>query len=139
MCSSDITNFEELTKVILKILPKDKTDAIYVFGSYDTEFFDEDSDIDIGWFSHNTSYSDYTLLEELLAEALEREVDLVDAWDTKILIKNEILAGQHLGAGIGYMSAKFCDWFDNNIDDIIEEVRIYKLVMGGNYYAFKLW
>lgn len=123
-------SLEELSKIILDILPKDKTDAIYVFGSYDTEFFDEDSDIDIGWFSHATSYSDYTLLQEQLEEAINRKIDLVDAWDTKILIKNEILAGRHIGAEIGYMSDKFCDWFDDNIDEIIEEVRIYKLVMG---------
>ena len=128
----NIINFDELTKVILEILPKDKTDAIYVFGSYVTEFFDEDSDIDIGWFSHDTSYSDYNLLEEQLEKDLGREVDLINAWDSKILIKNEILAGQHIGSEIGYMSDKFCDWFDENIDEIIEEVRIYKLVMGGH-------
>ena len=52
--------------------------------------------------------------------------------DSKILIKNEILAGTHIGSEIGYMSDKFCDWFDYNIDEIIEEVRIYKLVMGGH-------
>lgn len=122
----------ELSTIILSILPKDKTDAIYIFGSYDTEFFDEDSDIDIGWFSSNATYSDYAKYEEELEEALNREVDLINAWDSKILITNEILAGEHIGSEIGYMSQKFCDWFDNNIDNIIEEVRIYKLVMGGH-------
>lgn len=44
---------EEIEKIILATIPKDKTEAIYIFGSYNTEFFDDDSDIDIGWFCKN--------------------------------------------------------------------------------------
>lgn len=132
MSNINIMNFEELSSAILTVLPIEKTDAIYIFGSYRTEFFDEDSDIDIGWFSHDIDYSGYLDLEEKLEEVLGREVDLVNAWDSKILIKNEILAGTHIGSELGYMSDKFCDWFDDNIDEIIEEIRIYKLVMGGH-------
>lgn len=132
MSNIDIMNFKELSAAILTVLPIEKTDAIYIFGSYETEFFDEDSDIDIGWFSHDVDYSSYLDLEEKLEEVLGRKVDLINAWDSKILIKNEILAGTHIGSELGYMSDKFCDWFDDNIDEIIEEIRIYKLVMGGH-------
>ncbi|MDU4478955.1 MULTISPECIES: nucleotidyltransferase family protein [Clostridium] len=106
---------EKIEKIILETLPQDKTEAIYIFGSYNTQFFHDDSDIDIGWFCNNVSEEERVLLEYELEQKIGREVDLVFPNKNKILILNEILAGKP----IGRLSKHFCQWFDNNIDEIM--------------------
>lgn len=105
----------EIEKIIIETLPQDKTEAIYIFGSYNTKFFDDDSDIDIGWFCNNVSDEERVLLEYDLEQKIGREIDLVFPNKNKMLILNEILAGKP----IGKLSEEFCEWFDNNIDEIM--------------------
>ena len=40
---------EKIKELIISILNCQETDAIYIFGSYGTKYFTEDSDIDIAW------------------------------------------------------------------------------------------
>lgn len=110
---------EEIEKIILDTIPNDKTEAIYIFGSYNTEFFDDDSDVDIGWFCKNVTEKERVLLEYDLEEKIGRAVDLVIPDKNKILILNEILAGKW----IGELSDKFCIWFDDNITDIQDQAE----------------
>ena len=110
-----VKNREEVERIIIETLPKDKTDAIYIFGSYNTEFFDEDSDIDIGWFCRDVTDEERVLLEYELEKKIGREIDLVFPNKEKILFLNEVLAGKP----IGELSEDFCRWFDCNIDEIM--------------------
>lgn len=105
---------ENIEKIILNTLPKDKTDAVYIFGSYNTVFFDEDSDIDIGWFCHDVTDEERVLLEYDLEQKTGREIDLVFPDKKKMLFLNEVLAGTPIE-----MTKKFAVWFDNNIDEIM--------------------
>ena len=43
---------EKIKELIISILNCQETDAIYIFGSYGTKYFTEDSDIDIAWFTN---------------------------------------------------------------------------------------
>ena len=106
---------EKIEKIILETLPQDKTEGIYIFGSYNTEFFDEDSDIDIGWFCKNVTDEQRVLLEYELEQKIGREVDLVIPNKNRRLFLNEVLAGRP----IGKLSEEFCEWFDRNIDEIM--------------------
>ncbi|WP_294372378.1 nucleotidyltransferase domain-containing protein [uncultured Clostridium sp.] len=106
---------EKIEKIILETLPQDKTEGIYIFGSYNSRFFDDDSDIDIGWFCHDISDEERTLLEYDLEQKIGREVDLVIPDKNRILFLNEVLSGKP----IGILSDEFCEWFDQNIDEII--------------------
>lgn len=107
-------NTEFVYRTILETLPKDKTDAIYIFGSFNTEFFDEDSDIDIGWFCHDIDWGETIDFEEKLEKLLGRKVDLVMPDKDKRLILHEILCG----FPIGPMSDSFCIWFDEIITEL---------------------
>ncbi|MGG7151289.1 nucleotidyltransferase family protein [Clostridium neonatale] len=106
---------EEVEKIIIETLPKEKTDAIYIFGSYNTEFFDEDSDIDIGWFCKDVTDEERVILEYELEKKIGIEIDLVFPNKEKILFLNEVLAGKPIGG----LSEDFCNWFDYNIDEIM--------------------
>lgn len=110
-------SLKEIELAVEKVLPKNKTDAIYVFGSFNTEFFDEDSDIDIGWFCKDTvDYDEIYKLEEELKKELGKNIDLIQAStiNTPLFLLGNILGGKP----IGYMSKKFENWFDTNIEDI---------------------
>lgn len=106
---------EEVEKIIIETLPKEKTDAIYIFGSYNTEFFDEDSDIDIGGFCKDVTDEERVILEYELEKKIGIEIDLVFPNKEKILFLNEVLAGKPIGG----LSEDFCNWFDYNIDEIM--------------------
>lgn len=110
-----VKNREEVEGIIIETLPKDKTDAIYIFGSYNTQFFDEDSDIDIGGGCRDVRDEERALLEYELEKKIGREIDLVFSNKEKILFLNEVLSGKP----IGELSEEFCKWFDNNIDEIM--------------------
>ena len=66
---------EKIKELIISILNCQETDAIYIFGSYGTKYFTEDSDIDIvkkyedinyyrdlydSWFAYKNENSDFT-------------------------------------------------------------------------------
>ena len=69
---------EKIKELIISILNCQETDAIYIFGSYGTKYFTEDSDIDIAWFTN--SPIDLVLrgkFERFLEKVLGLKVDLV--------------------------------------------------------------
>ena len=44
---------DKIKKIILAVLKCNVTDAVYIFGSYGTKYYDsENSDIDIAWFTN---------------------------------------------------------------------------------------
>lgn len=109
-----------ITEIISNVLPKNKTKAIYIFGSYNTDYFDEDSDIDIGWFSTEETVEDSWIYEEILEKKIERKIDLVIVNEnTKPYLLGNILGG----IPIGYMSPDFEEWFDKNIYEIERDME----------------
>lgn len=121
--------------VVSSILPKNITRAIYIFGSYTTEFFNNDSDIDIGWFTTDSSIEDDYLYEEALSRKLNRKVDLVIVTEaTKIFLLGNILSG----IPIGYMSKEFEDWFDRNIYSIEKDMEDILEMMWRRKYNYAL-
>lgn len=109
-----------MEEIISSILPKAKTRATYIFGSYTTEFFDENSDIDIGWFTNVVPVEEQYLYEDALSKKLKRPVDLVVVnEDTKPYLLGNIISG----IPIGYMSSEFEDWFDKNIYSIERDME----------------
>lgn len=112
---------DTVESIILNTLPQDITDAIYIFGSYGTEFFDEAwSDIDIAWFA-NTSidYSKLCSYEFDLCEKLGREVDLVIPDKSNIYFLVEILKNRPLVIN----SEAFTDWLDRFNDWVLDEYK----------------
>lgn len=123
---------EELIEIIKSVLPLDKTDAIYVFGSFGTELFDEDSDIDIGWFvSTKLDLIEPYNLEDKLSKVLKRPVDLVvvEEW-----VPN-LLTSQIIKSKINYLhTEKFAAWLGINIDCVnLFVVNRYGRLFGESY------
>ena len=81
---------------IKDLIPKDKVDALYLFGSYSNGTFTEDSDVDLGIFSENLSYIELVDLEDKISERLGKEVDLVLPEKNDVLLLTEILQGKYL-------------------------------------------
>lgn len=78
------------------IIPFDKIDALYLFGSYANGDYTEESDVDIAVFSDKLTYLDIVDLEDNLAERLNKEVDLVLADKQNTILLREILQGKPL-------------------------------------------
>lgn len=97
-------------EIILNVLPKDITDAIYLFGSCTTEYFVEDSsDIDIGWFTNESvDWLDLEYYKEELENKLGIDVDLVNNEYSKIGLTVNILSGKL----ISNTTDKFDNWLD---------------------------
>ena len=69
---------KSIKKIIISVLNCQETDAIYIFGSYGTKYFTEESDIDIAWFTN--SHIDLVTrgkFERFLEDVLKIPVDLV--------------------------------------------------------------
>ena len=69
---------DSIKKIIISVLNCQETDAIYIFGSYGTKYFTEESDIDIAWFTN--SHIDLVTrgkFERFLEDVLNMPVDLV--------------------------------------------------------------
>ena len=81
---------------IKDLIPRDKVDALYLFGSYSNGTFTEDSDVDLGIFSENLSYIELVDLEDKISERLGKEVDLVLPEKNDVLLLKEILQGKSL-------------------------------------------
>lgn len=111
----------EIEDIIINTLPKNITEAIYIFGSFGTEYFDEDtSDIDIGWFTtQSIDWFDAMEYRDILEDKLQREVDLVVNERDNFNLTYNILSG----TPIGNLSDEFLEWFDIFCDRAIEEVR----------------
>ena len=67
----------EIKKVIHEIFTRDDIDACYIFGSFLTNRFTEESDIDIAILG-NIELEDRLYIEGLLEEKLGRAIDLVN-------------------------------------------------------------
>ncbi len=101
-----------IKKKIINLLNWNATEAIYIFGSYGTEYYEEDaSDIDIAWFT-NKKIDLVTRMKfkNILEEVLDIEVDLVvvDENSTEYLLFNIFETGECIFIG----SEEFEKWFD---------------------------
>ena len=70
-------NNTEIIKVIHDIFKRDDIDACYIFGSFLTSRFTEQSDIDIAIVG-NIELEDRLYIEGILEEKLNRSIDLVN-------------------------------------------------------------
>lgn len=99
---------KEIYNKIEDLIPKNKVDALYLFGSYADGTFSEDSDVDLAIFSDNLTYVELVDLEDKISERLEKEVDLVLPDKSEVLLLREILQGQLLME----TTEKFDEWFE---------------------------
>lgn len=70
-------NNNEITKVIHETFTRDDIDACYIFGSFLTNRFTEESDIDIAILG-SIELEDRLYIEGILEEKLRRAIDLVN-------------------------------------------------------------
>ena len=107
---------EKIKRIIIGLLNCNITDAIYIFGSYGTKFYEDGiSDIDIAWFtSKNIDLVTRTKFKNLLEEVLDIKVDLVlvDKNSTEYLLYNIFETGECIFVG----SEKFEEWFGKFYD-----------------------
>lgn len=99
---------ELIYEKIKDLIPKDKVDALYLFGSYSNGTFTEDSDIDIAIFSDNLTYVELVDLEDKISQRLHKEIDLVLPEKKDVLLLREILKGKPLMDS----SEKFDIWLE---------------------------
>lgn len=103
---------DKIKKIIIGLLNCNITDAIYIFGSYGTKYYEKDvSDIDIAWFtSKKIDLVTRTKFKTILEEVLDLEVDLVvvDKDSTEYLLYNIFETGECIFVG----SDEFERWFD---------------------------
>ena len=118
---------QEISRIIIDTLPKEMTDAIYIFGSYATEFFDEEnSDIDIAWFTNKpVDYSTLSSYEFDLCELLGREVDLIIPDKNNIYFLVEVLSSPPIYIG----NDNFTDWLDRFNDWVLDEYKFIENVI----------
>lgn len=129
----DLSDKDQVFKVIIETLPREFTDAIYVFGSYRTEDFNiNTSDIDIAWF---TSYEDEVLrfekfidYEKTLTKLLGIKVDLVDP-EISTKLNLYLITSILSFPPISETSEKFDEWFDRSIDQIGVDWEFDQLVL----------
>lgn len=118
---------QNIKNLIINILNCKSTDAIYIFGSYGTEFYIEgESDIDIAWFTNKkidlVMRSKYELL---LEELLKINVDLVivDKSSSKYLLYNIF----EFGECIFEFGEEFANWFDSFYDETLIDRECYNI------------
>ena len=109
-------NSKLIYEKIKDLIPKDKVDALYLFGSYWNGTFTEDSDIDLAIFSDDLSYIELVDLEDKISERLKKEVDLVLPEKNDVLLLREILQGKSLmetSEAFDIWFEKFNEWLAN--------------------------
>lgn len=99
---------KKIYEKIKDIIPKDKVEALYLFGSYANGDYTEDSDVDIAIFSDNLSYIELVDLEDKIEERLNKEVDLVLPDKKDVILLREILRGKPLME----TTENFDSWFE---------------------------
>lgn len=110
-------DYKVIYEKIKDLIPMDKVDALYLFGSYADGTYTEDSDIDIGIFSENLSYIELVDLEDKMSERLKKEVDLICPEKTDTIILREILQGKSLIE----TTEKFDEWFERFNEWLVSE------------------
>lgn len=81
---------KEILKKIHDTLSNYDIDACYIFGSFLTKRFDEESDVDIAILG-NVKLEDVLNIEGILEEAIERKIDLVNIEDLPYHIQLQIV------------------------------------------------
>lgn len=103
---------DKIKKIILAVLKCNVTDAVYIFGSYGTKYYDsENSDIDIAWFTNQEiDLITRIKVEQILEDFLEMKVDLVVVNKNSVehLLYNIFETGECIFVG----SDEFAKWFD---------------------------
>ena len=110
-------NSKIIYEKIKDILPTEKIDALYLFGSYANGTFTEESDIDLAIFSDDINYVELVDLEDKISIALNKEIDLVLPEKENVLLLREILSGICLGE----TTEKFDEWFEKFNDWLLGE------------------
>lgn len=82
---------KEIIRVIHHITNRDDIDACYIFGSFLTDRFTEESDIDIALIG-DIKLEDLLYLESTIEEALSRPIDLVKIEDLPMYIQLSIIS-----------------------------------------------
>ena len=119
---------EKIKELIISILNCQETDAIYIFGSYGTKYFTEDSDIDMAWFTN--SPIDLVLrgkFERFLEKVLGLKVDLVvvNKDSSPYLLCNIFEYGEI----IFEYGENFSNWFDKFYDETLVDRELYFMYM----------
>lgn len=82
-----------MEKIIIEIIQKYITPKlIYIFGSYNTEYFNKESDIDIAVLSENkiTEENMWKIKLDLINET-GKEIDFIDLNSAGIILKKEVV------------------------------------------------
>lgn len=119
---------EYVKKIITFCLNCRETEAIYIFGSYGTEYFTKESDIDIAWFTN--SPIDLVIrgkLERFIEDLLGISVDLVvvNKDSNRYLLCNIFEYGEI----IFEQGNNFSKWFDQFYDETLLDRELYFLYM----------
>ncbi len=119
---------ESIKQIIISVLNCQETDAIYIFGSYGTKYFTEESDIDIAWFTN--SHIDLVTrgkFERFLEYVLKMPVDLVvvNKDSSPYLLCNIF----EFGEIIFEYGENFSNWFDKFYDETLIDRELYFLYM----------
>lgn len=84
-------NNKEIIKTIHDIFTRDDIDACYIFGSFLTSRFTDDSDIDIAIIG-DIELEDRLYIEGILQEKLNRDIDLVNIEELPKNIQLQIIS-----------------------------------------------
>lgn len=82
-----------MERIIIEIIKKYiEVDLIYLFGSFLTVNYNEESDIDIAVLAKNRIEKEvFIKIKMELTKETEREIDLIDLWESNPILDKEIL------------------------------------------------
>ncbi len=112
---------KNIETTIINCLPKEMTEAIYVFGSYGTDKYKEgNSDIDIAWFTtHKLDLTEVMMYQDILQSALDIKVDLKNPTKAyPVYLLSEIYSGTVVGKPSIKFKNEFFSFYLNNKDFI---------------------
>ncbi|MFC1617223.1 nucleotidyltransferase domain-containing protein [Candidatus Margulisiibacteriota bacterium] len=114
-----------VTNLIKYIQKKEKTDAVYLFGSFADKTQNQDSDIDIGILFHNhikDKLNAHNRLEGLKFDCesefnLYNKIDLVDLELAPTALQNSIINGKLLVENNNYHIHKFENYILSKVEE----------------------